>query len=93
MFGSASTREAPLKSETRWAVFEAEAMPHVSSLFRIAMWLTRNQADAEDLVQETLTEGLGSFHRFTHGTNCRVDFDYVSPAKQKETGVDPSTSH
>ena len=53
-------------------VFEAEAMPHVDRLFRLAMWLERNRSEAEDLVQETLTQALQSFHRFTPGTNCRA---------------------
>jgi RNA polymerase sigma-70 factor (ECF subfamily) len=56
----------------RWLAFEAEAMPHVERLFRHAMWLERNRAEAEDLVQETLVQALQSFHRFTQGTNCRA---------------------
>jgi RNA polymerase sigma-70 factor (ECF subfamily) len=36
------------------------------------MWLERNRPEAEDLVQETLVQALQSFHRFTHGTNCRA---------------------
>src|SRR5215510_6961127 len=72
MFGHATNREFRQESEDRWAHFEAEAMPHTASLFRIALWLTHNQTEAEDLVQETLTEALGSFHRFVHGTNCRA---------------------
>jgi RNA polymerase sigma-70 factor (ECF subfamily) len=55
-----------------WRRFEAEAMPHVDRLFRHAMWLDRNRAEAEDLVQETLVQALESFHRFTPGTNCRA---------------------
>jgi RNA polymerase sigma-70 factor (ECF subfamily) len=55
-----------------WNTFEAEAMPHVERLFRLAMWLERNRADAEDLVQETLAEALKSFHRYRPGTNCRA---------------------
>ena len=47
-------------------------MPHVDRLFRLAMWLERNRAEAEDLVQETLTQALQSFHRYTPGTNCRA---------------------
>jgi RNA polymerase sigma-70 factor (ECF subfamily) len=47
-------------------------MPHVDRLFRHAMWLARNRAEAEDLVQETLVQALQSFHRFTPGTNCRA---------------------
>jgi RNA polymerase sigma-70 factor (ECF subfamily) len=56
----------------RWLAFEAEAMPHADRLFRHAMWLERNREEAEDLVQETLTQALQSFHRFTPGTNCRA---------------------
>ena len=56
----------------RWVAFEAEAMPHVDRLFRHAMWLERNRAEAEDLVQETLVQALQSFHRFASGTNCRA---------------------
>ena len=58
--------------DRRWLAFEAEAMPHVDRLFRHAMWLERNRAEAEDLVQETLVQALQSFHRFTPGTNCRA---------------------
>jgi RNA polymerase sigma-70 factor, ECF subfamily len=59
-------------SNRRWLAFEAEAMPHVDRLFRHAMWLERNRAEAEDLVQETLVQALQSFHRFAQGTNCRA---------------------
>ena len=55
-----------------WEAFEAEAMPHVDRLFRLAMWLERDRAEAEDLVQETLTRALQAFHRYTPGTNCRA---------------------
>ena len=47
-------------------------MPHVDRLFRHAMWLAGNRAEAEDLVQETLVQALQSFHRFAPGTNCRA---------------------
>lgn len=47
-------------------------MPHMDSLFRIAMWRVRDRAMAEDLVQETLTEALKSFHRFEPGTNVHA---------------------
>jgi RNA polymerase sigma-70 factor (ECF subfamily) len=36
------------------------------------MWLERNRAEAEDLVQETLMQALKSFDRYTPGTNCRA---------------------
>jgi len=55
-----------------WGAFEAEALPHVDRLFRLAMWFERNRAEAEDLVQETMMQALKSFHRFRPGTNCRA---------------------
>ena len=58
--------------DARWVAFEAEALPHVDRLFRLAMWFERNRAEAEDLVQETMMHALQSFHRFQPGTNCRA---------------------
>jgi RNA polymerase sigma-70 factor (ECF subfamily) len=55
-----------------WATFEAEALPHLDRLFRLAMWFERDRDEAEDLVQETLKEALASFHRYKAGTNCRA---------------------
>jgi RNA polymerase sigma-70 factor (ECF subfamily) len=59
-------------SSPEWSAFEAEAMPHVDRLFRLAMWMERDRQEAEDLVQETLLQALRSFGRFTPGTNCRA---------------------
>ncbi len=56
----------------RWAAFEAEALPHMNDLFRVAMWLVGDRAAAEDLVQESYVQALQSFHRFEQGTNCRA---------------------
>lgn len=65
-----SFRQSERKDQ--WAAFEGEAMPYLDDLFRIAMWLVRNRNEAEDLVQETFTQALESFHRFERGTNCRA---------------------
>jgi len=59
-------------ADDAWAAFEAEALPHADRLFRLAMWLERDRAEAEDLVQETMMQALRSFHRFQSGTNCRA---------------------
>ncbi|HZH31670.1 MAG TPA: sigma-70 family RNA polymerase sigma factor [Pyrinomonadaceae bacterium] len=61
-----------VKREDQWAAFEGEALPCLDYLYRIAMWLTRNHTEAEDIVQETFTEALKSFHRYEPGTNCRA---------------------
>jgi len=58
--------------EERWRDFEAEAMPLAPDLYRVAMWLARNQTEAEDLVQETFFQAMKSFHRYEMGTNCRA---------------------
>ena len=58
--------------ESQWAVFEAEALPHLSAVFRVAVWLVKDRTEAEDLVQDTFTQALQSFHRFEKGTNCRA---------------------
>ena len=52
--------------------FEAEAMPHLPVLKRVALHLVRNQSEAEDLVQETFIQALKSFDSYQSGTNCRA---------------------
>ena len=59
------------KSEKR-RLFEHEALPHLDSLFTTALYLTRNQEEANDLCQETMLRAYRSFHQFTIGTNCRA---------------------
>jgi len=55
-----------------WSAFEAEALPHLQALFRVAMWRVRDREAAEDLVQETFTAALQSFHSYERETNCRA---------------------
>jgi len=52
--------------------FELEALPHMKSLYATACRLTRNAADAEDLVQETYLRAFRAFHLYTPGTNIRA---------------------
>ena len=54
------------------ADFASEAMQYAPQLFAAAMRMTRNNADAEDLVQETYLKGFRSFHTFREGTNLRA---------------------
>jgi RNA polymerase sigma-70 factor (ECF subfamily) len=52
--------------------FEAEAMPHLNSIFRAALRMVGDSARAEDVVQEVYLKAWQSFHRFQHGTNCHA---------------------
>ena len=59
-------------SEQRHARFESEALPYLDQLYAAALRMTRNPADAEDVVQETFAKAYGSFHQFTPGTNLKA---------------------
>jgi RNA polymerase sigma-70 factor (ECF subfamily) len=50
----------------------AEALAHSGQLYYAAARMTRNPADAEDLVQETYARAYASFHQFKEGTNLRA---------------------
>jgi RNA polymerase sigma-70 factor (ECF subfamily) len=57
---------------SRSAAFEDLALPLLPSLYNHAFWLVRNQADAEDLVQEALTKALRAFDSFKPSTNFKA---------------------
>jgi RNA polymerase sigma-70 factor, ECF subfamily len=52
--------------------FEQEAMPLLPGMYSAAFRLTRNAADAEDLLQETFLRAYRGFHQFQEGTNLRA---------------------
>lgn len=54
------------------ATFADQAMDHMSSLYTAAMRMTRNPADAEDLVQETYLKAYRAFNSFQEGTNLKA---------------------
>jgi RNA polymerase sigma-70 factor (ECF subfamily) len=54
------------------AAFEALALPLLPSLYNFARWLTNDDSDAEDLVQETFARALRGFTTFQKGTNFRA---------------------
>ena len=52
--------------------FQEEALPLLDSLYAGALRMTRNPADAEDLVQETMVRAYRAFNRFEPGTNLKA---------------------
>jgi len=54
------------------AAFAEQAMEHMGSLYSAALRMTRNPADAEDLVQETYLKAYRGFGGFQQGTNLRA---------------------
>jgi len=58
--------------EERRTRFERDALPFLDQLYAAAMRMTRNPADAEDLVQETFVKAFAAFHQFTEGTNLKA---------------------
>jgi RNA polymerase sigma-70 factor (ECF subfamily) len=59
-------------SEQRTARFERDALPFLDQLYSAALRMTRNPADAEDLVQETFVKAFAAFHQFEEGTNLKA---------------------
>ncbi len=56
----------------RSARFESDALVFLDQLYAAALRMTRNPADAEDVVQETYAKAYSSFHQFTPGTNLKA---------------------
>ena len=52
--------------------FEVEALPHMEALYRTALRMTKNENDAEDLVQEAYVKAYRFWDRFESGSNCRA---------------------
>ena len=52
--------------------FEEQALPFMDQLYAAAMRMTRNPADAADLVQETFVKAYGSWATFSQGTNLKA---------------------
>ena len=69
--------DKPVDPETeteaeRAARFERDALPFLDQLYGAALRMTRNPADAEDIVQETYAKAFASRHTFSPGTNLKA---------------------
>jgi RNA polymerase sigma-70 factor (ECF subfamily) len=52
--------------------FESIALVHTDALLRTALRMTKNESDAEDLVQETMLKAYRFFDRFERGSNIKA---------------------
>ena len=51
--------------------FEGTALPFLEDVSRFALFLTRDEPESDDLVQETFLRALRGWHTFRSGTDCR----------------------
>jgi RNA polymerase sigma-70 factor (ECF subfamily) len=66
-----SPSSSPPPTDEKRASFEREALVHLDALYRVALRLTSNPSDANDLVQETMLKAYRSWHQYQQGTNAK----------------------
>lgn len=70
--GADDSRRQPETTVERNLRFERDALTFLDQMYSAALRMTRNAADAEDLVQETYAKAYASFHQFRDGTNLKA---------------------
>jgi RNA polymerase sigma-70 factor, ECF subfamily len=65
-------KRAAQKTGPQTSTFESLALPLLPALYNVAFWLTRNETDAEDLVQESFLKALRGFAGFEPDTNFKA---------------------
>jgi len=58
--------------EEKRKAFEREALVHLDVLYRVALRLTANPSDADDLVQETMLKAYRAWDQYQQGTNAKA---------------------
>ncbi|WP_343078111.1 sigma-70 family RNA polymerase sigma factor [Kineococcus aurantiacus] len=92
-----ATTVAEETADERAARFERDALPFLDQLYSAALRMTRNPADAEDLVQDAFAKAYGAFHQFTPGTNLKawlyriLTNTYINTYRKKQR--EPQQSH
>ena len=77
-------------------MFADDAMPLMGGLYSAALRMTRNAADAEDLVQETYLKAYRAYDRFEEGTNLKawmyriLTNTYINAYRKKQRRPDES---
>src|SRR6184192_1805505 len=66
-----SPAPTPAADAEKRASFEREALVHLDSLYRVALRLTGNAAEADDLVQETMLKAYRAWEQYQKGTNAK----------------------
>jgi len=65
-------KDRPKLSKDQRDAFKRLALPQLDALFNTAVRMTRNQAEADDLVQETYLKAFRSFDQFAENTNIKA---------------------
>lgn len=68
---TAFPRAATMDAARKPALFEQTFMPHLNAAYNLARWLTRNEHDAEDLVQESYLRAFRAVETF-QGQDARA---------------------
>ncbi len=68
------TERSPVEEDAaaRAVRFERDALQYLDQMYSAALRMTRNPADAEDLVQETFAKAFAAFHQYRPGTNLKA---------------------
>jgi RNA polymerase sigma-70 factor, ECF subfamily len=69
---AAEPQAAELQPEPAAVPFEVQALPYMDQLYAAALRMTRNPADAQDLVQETFVKAFAAWAQFKQGTNLKA---------------------
>src|SRR2546427_1884114 len=83
---------SPAAEADKRASFEREALVHLDSLYRVALRLTGNPAEADDLVQETMLKAYRAWHQFERGTNAKGWLLTILRQDRKSTRLNSSHS-